>query len=258
MKWQVLRKRALIIKHLRLAISFYTRLPITASEADYAHLPQAAIYLPVVGWIVGAGSALAFYVAAQLWSQATAAIIALCVGILLTGGLHEDGFADVCDGFGGGYDKTRILAIMKDSSIGVYAVLGLLLLLSLKISLLSTMPLIAVPWTILAAHSVSRFMPLLIMYGYNYARNEASKAAGAIYKPDFKQLLFPAGLAGLPLLFLPVFCWLAVGSVILVNHGSGRYFYRHIGGYTGDCLGASQQVAEVIFYLSVSSLWTFI
>ncbi len=248
----------MIIKHLQLAMSFYTRLPINNLTLDYTQLPQASIYLPVIGWIVGAGSALAFYVAVHLWSQVTAVIIALSISIMLTGGLHEDGFADVCDGFGGGWDKTRILAIMKDSHVGVYAVLGLLLLLSLKISVLSNMPLIAVPYTLLAAHSVSRFMPLMLMYGYNYAQNENSKAAGAVYAPRIKELLFAAVLSCVPLLFLPMLCWLAIGSVLLVNHWLGCYFYRHIGGYTGDCLGASQQIAEVIFYLSVSSLWTFI
>lgn len=248
----------LTIKQLRLALSFYTRLPINNPALDYSQLPQASIYLPVVGWIVGAGSALAFYVAIQLWSQLTAVIIALGMGIVLTGGLHEDGFADVCDGFGGGWDKTRILAIMKDSHIGVYAVLGLLLLLSLKISVLSNMPLMTVPWTLLAAHSVSRFAPLMLMYSYNYARNENSKAAAAVYAPTIKELLFAATLSCVPLLFLPALCWLAIGWVLLVNHWLGCYFYRHIGGYTGDCLGASQQIAEVIFYLSVSSLWTFI
>ncbi|MDD1617837.1 MAG: Cobalamin synthase [Methylococcaceae bacterium NSP1-2] len=226
-------------KHLQLAISFYTRLPIVTNTLDYTQLPQAAIYLPIVGWLVGGGAALTFYMAA-------------------TGGLHEDGFADVCDGFGGGYDKARILAIMKDSHVGVYAVLGLLLLLALKISVLSNMPVTAVPWVLLAGHSVSRFAPLLLMHRYDYARAEDSKASGAVYTPRMKELLVAAGCACLPLLLLPSLCLLAVIPVLMVNAGLGHYFYRHIGGYTGDCLGASQQIAEIIFYLTVSSLWIFI
>jgi adenosylcobinamide-GDP ribazoletransferase len=79
-----------------------------------------------------------------------------------------------------------------------------------------------------------------------------------VYKPSVKELLGSAGLASLPLLVLPVLFCLAMLPLLLVNDWLGRYFYRHIGGYTGDCLGASQQIAEVIFYLSVSSLWTFI
>ena len=247
-----------MIKHLQLAISFYTRVPIATNTLDYSQLPQAAIYLPLVGWLVGSGAALVFYVAALLWSPVTAVIIALIIGILLTGGLHEDGFADVCDGFGGGYDKARILAIMKDSHVGVYAVLGLLLLLALKISVLSNMPVTAVPWVLLAGHSVSRFAPLLLMHRYDYARAEDSKASGAVYTPRMKELLVAAGCACLPLLLLPSLYWLAIIPVLIVNAGLGHYFYRHIGGYTGDCLGASQQIAEIIFYLTVSSLWIFI
>ncbi|MSP28516.1 MAG: adenosylcobinamide-GDP ribazoletransferase [Methylococcales bacterium] len=247
-----------ILKNIKLAISFYTRIPIATTALDYNQLPQAAIYLPVIGWLVGGGVAVAFYVSALLWSKVTAIIIALITGILLTGGLHEDGFADVCDGFGGGYDKARVLAIMKDSHIGVYGVLGLLLLLALKISVLAELPTASLPLILLAGHSVSRFMPLLVMHFYDYARSDDSKVAAAVYTPNRKELLVAAVCACLPLLLLPALCSLAVLIVLLVNHWLGRYFYRHIGGYTGDCLGASQQVADLIFYLTVSSLWIFI
>jgi adenosylcobinamide-GDP ribazoletransferase len=96
------------------------------------------------------------------------------------------------------------------------------------------------------------------MHYYDYARIDNSKVAAAVYTPNTKELLVAAVCAGLPLLLLPALCSLAVLVVLLVNHWLGRYFYRHIGGYTGDCLGASQQIADVIFYLTVSSLWTFI
>jgi adenosylcobinamide-GDP ribazoletransferase len=243
---------------LKLALSFYTRLPIATNALDYTQLPQAAIYLPIIGWLVGGGSALAFYVSALLWSKVTAVIIALITGVLLTGGLHEDGFADVCDGFGGGYDKARVLAIMKDSHIGVYGVLGLLLLLALKISVLSELPTANIPLILLAGHSVSRFAPLLLMHRYEYARTDNSKVIAAVYTPSRTELVSAAVCACVPLLLLPALCSVAVMSVLFVNHWLGRYFYRHIGGYTGDCLGASQQIAEIIFYLTVSSLWTFI
>lgn len=247
-----------ILKNIKLAISFYTRLPIATNTLEYSQLPQAAIYLPIIGWLVGGGTAAAFYVSALLWSKVTAIIIALITGVLLTGGLHEDGFADVCDGFGGGYDKARILAIMKDSHIGVYGVLGLLLLLGLKISVLSELPTANLPLILLAGHSVSRFAPLLLMHYYDYARIDNSKVVAAVYTPNKKELVVAAVCAGLPLLLLPALCSLAILTVLCVNYWLGLYFYRHIGGYTGDCLGASQQIAEIIFYLTVSSLWIFI
>jgi adenosylcobinamide-GDP ribazoletransferase len=240
-----------------LALSFYTRLPCP-QILDYKQLPQAAVYLPLVGWLVGGVCAVVFYLADLLWPQFTAVILALITGILLTGALHEDGFADVCDGFGGGMDKQRILEIMKDSHIGVYGLLGLLFILLLKISMLTAMPAAAVPLVLLTGHSISRLSPLLLMQRYTYVRGNDSKASGAIYQPNFRELTFATVIALLPLALLPILCALVIIPVLLVTVLLGHYFYRRIGGYTGDCLGASQQVAETIFYLSVSALWIFI
>ena len=245
------------LKLFLLALSFYTRLP-HPQPLDYRQLPQAAVYLPLVGWLVGGCCALVFYLADLLWPQITAVIMALIAGILMTGALHEDGFADVCDGFGGGMGKQRILEIMKDSHIGVYGVLGLLLMLLLKISLLSVMPVSTVPLVLLAGHSMSRLSPLLLMQRYEYARENDSKASGAVYKPDYQELAFATVIALLPLALLPALCALVIIPVLIATLLLGHYFYRHIGGYTGDCLGASQQVAETIFYLSVSAIWKFI
>ena len=215
------------------------------------------IYRWSAGWSV-ASRLSSFYLADLLWPQATAVILALIIGIFLTGAFHEDGFADVCDGFGGGWGKQRILEIMKDSYIGVYGVLGLLLIFLLKISLLGGLFAAAVPLVLLAGHSISRLPPLLLMQRYDYARNNDSKAAGAVYKPNLQELAVATVIALLPLALLPALCVLAIIPVLGVNWYLGRYFYRYIGGYTGDCLGASQQIAETVFYLSVSALWTFI
>lgn len=245
------------LKLFLLALGFYTRIPCS-QLLDYKQLPQATIYLPLVGWLVGSITALSFYLADCLWPQTTAVILALIVGIFLTGAFHEDGFADVCDGFGGGWGKQRILEIMKDSSLGVYGVIGLLLLFLLKFSLLDSLLATAVPFVLLAGHSISRLSPLLLMRRYDYARNNDSKAAVAVYKANRQQLVV-AGVSGLlPLLLLPAVCALAIIPVFAVNWYLGRYFYRHIGGYTGDCLGASQQISETVFYLSISALWIFI
>ena len=262
------------LKLFQLALSFYTRLPGMAEVSqsvgnrcdrlphsqtlDYKRLPQASVYLPLIGWLIGGICALVFYLADLLWPQTTAVILALIAGILLTGALHEDGFADACDGFGGGMDKQRILEIMKDSHIGVYGFIGLLLMLLLKISVLSATPAATVPLVLLAGHSISRLSPLLLMQRYEYAREQHSKASDAVYKPNFRELAFAAIIALLPLTLLPVLCALAIIPVLLATLLLGRYFFRRIGGYTGDCLGASQQVAETVFYLSVSALWIFI
>lgn len=245
------------LKLFFLALSFYTRLP-HPQALDYKQLPRAVICLPLIGWLVGTIAALSFYLADLIWPQATAVILALIAGILITGALHEDGFADVCDGFGGGMDKQRVLEIMKDSHIGVYGVLGLLLMLLLKISALIALPAAAVPLVLLAGHSISRLSPLLLMRRYNYARGNDSKSSGAVYKPTLQELVFAAAVALSPLALLPALCALAIIPVLLAAMILGHYFYRRIGGYTGDCLGASQQVAETVFYLSMSALWIFI
>ncbi len=245
------------LKRFQLALSFYTRLP-TPQGLDYQQLPQASVYLPLVGWLVGGWSAAVFYLAALLWSPLTAAILAVIAGIFITGAFHEDGFADVCDGFGGGWGKQRILEIMKDSRVGAFGAIGIGLLLLLKISVLAALPVAVVPWLLWAGHSVSRWPPLLLMHQYAYARADDSKGAAAVFRPNVLALGFAAVWALLPLALLPVWCWLAILPMLLATVGLGRYFHRHIGGYTGDCLGAAQQIAEVMFYLGASALWTFI
>jgi adenosylcobinamide-GDP ribazoletransferase len=240
-----------------LALSFYTRLPGPKTQ-DYTLLPQAALYLPVIGWLVGGICAASYYLADLLWPQTTAVILALIIGIFITGAFHEDGFADVCDGFGGGWDKQQILKIMKDSQIGAYGAIGLIVMLLLKINLLSTMPSASLPLHLLAGHTISRMTPLLLMHRYEYARADNSKSSMAVFKPGKQQLIFAAILALFPFLLLPVQNLLAVIPIILANWLLGRYFFRHIGGYTGDCLGAGQQIAETVYYLSVTALWTFI
>ena len=245
------------LQQFLLALTFYTRLPGPQNQ-DYTKLPQATIYLPLVGWVVGAVTALSFYLANLLWQQVIAVILALIVGIFLTGAFHEDGFADVCDGFGGGWGKQRIMEIMKDSFIGVYAVIGLIFILLLKISILSTLPTTTVPFVLFSGHSISRLFPLLLMQRYNYVRESDSKAAVAVYKPARRQLILVTIVALIPLLLLPLICLLSIIPLLLGNVFLGRYFYRHIGGYTGDCLGASQQLTEIVFYLSISALWIYI
>lgn len=240
-----------------LALGFYTRIPCPQT-LDYKQLPRATVYLPLVGWLVGGITAVSFYLADLLWPQTTAVIVALITGIFLTGAFHEDGLADVCDGFGGGWGEQRILEIMKDSYIGVYGVLGLVLIFSLKISVLGSMLTASVPMVLWTGHSISRLPPLLLMQRYVYARDIDSKAAGAVYNLTRRELAVAAVIALLPLALLPPICVLVIVPVLVVNGYVGRYFHRHIGGYTGDCLGASQQIAETVFYLSVSALWTFI
>src|SRR4051812_43461768 len=120
------------------ALMFYTRIPCPKNiDHNPDYLNKATRYFPLIGWIVGSISFLAFYVSSLFLSIESAIILAIIASILTTGAFHEDGFADVCDGFGGGWTKEKILLIMKDSAIGAYGAIGLVLLFLLKFKLLS-------------------------------------------------------------------------------------------------------------------------
>lgn len=257
--------------HLRLlltAVQFYTRLPVPAWVGHSDNLlNKATVYFPVVGWLVG-GVAAAVYVIGQLLfrNDGVALLLSLGASVLLTGAFHEDGFADTCDGFGGGWTKLKILEIMKDSRLGTYGAVGLGLLLGLKLVALRGLPATGVGAALLVAHPLSRATALTCIFTHEYAReNEDSKAKPVAKKISRAELAAGLLLGALPLLAYagwmrcPALLWVFV-PLGLVQTSMARYFQRWIGGYTGDCLGAIQQVAEVVIYLFllILSAWSFI
>lgn len=261
-------------KELRLfftALSFYTRLPVPAflHQHDSALLPDAIRYLPVVGWIAGLLSAAVFIAANYLFGDLVGLLLSMVATILMTGAFHEDGFADVCDGFGGGWTKDTILLIMKDSRLGTYGVTGLVLMLGVKFAALHQLfsvhgpNLVLVLGFLIVGHSLSRFAAITVMLNHSYARIEESKASGAVEKSKISNLLIAGLLTLLPLVALiwytsmPMLALLIV-PVILLSLYLGSYFKKWIGGYTGDCLGAVQQLTEVVIYLSFIGIWKFI
>jgi adenosylcobinamide-GDP ribazoletransferase len=173
--------------------------------------------------------------------------------VLATGAFHEDGFADTCDGFGGGWDKAQILAIMKDSRLGSYGAIGMTLMLLAKWNaLMDVDPAYLLP-ALLAGHAASRFAATTLIFSLDYAREDASaKAKPLTAAMGTSGLLVAAvfGLAPSALLPLPELAC-ALGAAALATFLMARYFVRRIGGYTGDCLGATQQVAELAFYVGL-------
>jgi adenosylcobinamide-GDP ribazoletransferase len=255
------------------ALMFYTRIPCPKNinhNPDY--LNKASRYFPLIGWIVGGISFLAFYGASFLVSLSAAVIIGMITGILTTGAFHEDGFADVCDGFGGGWTKEKILLIMKDSAIGAYGAIGVVLLFLLKFQLLSELVITETitnqqsVFTILllfiAGHSVSRLAAISIVFTHEYSREDATSKSKPIAKSfSWKEVVGAFFFGLLPLLILSYFQYqilLVIIPVFLARYFLARYFQKWIDGYTGDCLGATQQVCEVIFYLSAIAIWKFI
>lgn len=240
------------------ALGYFTRVPVPAWVGFSAEsLQQAARYLPAVGLLVGGVAAAVFWGAAKLWPVPVAVLLAMAASIAVTGAFHEDGLSDTADGLGGGWDKQRILEIMKDSRVGSYGVVALVLALLGKFSLLTSLDVAWVPITLLAAHAFSRFCALTLMATMDYARDDSqSKAKPVAARLSFGALLFALVFAAAPLLWLPPVQALAgVLLAMLATLWLARKCRRWLGGYTGDCLGAVQQVAELGFLLGVGAVW---
>ena len=252
------------------ALMYYTRIPCPSWVIyQERNLHQTTRYLPVVGWIVGLVAGLVFLAGTYLFGIALGIILSMTASILLTGALHEDGFADVCDGFGGGWTKEKILEIMKDSRVGTYGVTGLILILSFKffslqqlLSIDNLQP-VALLFLFITAHALSRFIAATFIFSHAYVRlSRDSKAKALVQDIEKLNLLIGAAFAFLPLLILALLTNkpLLISVLIplyLIKLYLGQYFTKWIGGYTGDCLGATQQVAEIIVYLTFVLLWKF-
>ncbi len=266
MTWLVLKQQVFQIKikmkkeiHLIFtALMFYTRIPCPKwVDHNATYLNLSTKYLPFIGWIVGAISAVIFYFGRFLLPVEISIFLAILAGFLTTGGFHEDGLADVCDGFGGGWTQEKILAIMKDSRVGTYGVLGLIIAVGLKFlglnTLLENANFIQILAVFIAAHSVSRLAATSIIYTEKYAREDASAKAKPVAKKMKTMHFVVAVLFGLsPLvLFFSSYILLVLIPVIILRYYLVGYFNKWVKGYTGDCLGATQQITEVIFYLSL-------
>lgn len=239
---------------LREAVRFFTRIPLpSANPWDPADLQNAATYFPLVGWLVGGAGAMTWWLALKLWSPGIASGISLVVTLLLTGAFHEDGFADVCDGFGGGTTKTRVLEIMRDSRVGAFGAIGVAMILGLKWLAVASLPLALAPAVIVAAHAVSRGAAGSLLATLSYVQ-EDGKAKPLATRMNGVRLIVSLAFAVVPMLALPVRFSCALLFVAIARGIMARWFVHRIGGYTGDCLGAAQQVTEVVFYLAVVAL----
>jgi adenosylcobinamide-GDP ribazoletransferase len=238
------------------ALQFFTRLPIPGWVGfDPAWLNQASRYFPLVGVVVALITAGSYALAAWLLPTPVAVIISTAVGIYATGAFHEDGFADMCDGFGGGMTPERVLEIMKDSRIGAYGAIGTICMLALKLTTLAMLPSLAAIGALLVAHPLSRLMATSLIWRLDYARAEG-KAKPLAQKMSSAEFLIAALTAALPAVAVFALNWLSVTALAagvvaaaIATLWLARKFVRRIGGYTGDCLGAVQQVTEVMFYL---------
>ena len=235
------------------AIRFFTRLPVPrwvghSSEA----LERSSRYFPLVGLIVGAIAALTFALTLLVWPKTLAVLAAMTITLYITGAFHEDGWSDMVDGFGGGWEKAQILKIMKDSRIGSFGAVALVMMLLTKFCALVEIDAALIAFALIAGHTLSRLYATLVMSRLDYVRDEGKSKplATSISHGSLAFAAFTALLSLLPLLFvLPVRQTFA-GIVLagLATLWLARMFKKQIGGYTGDCLGATQQFSEVAFY----------
>jgi adenosylcobinamide-GDP ribazoletransferase len=240
------------LEYLFGAVRFFTRLPVPAWVGHSAEmLNHSARYFTLVGLIVGLIGALVFALTSFFFPKTLAVLLAMAATILVTGAFHEDGWADMVDGFGGGWTRERTLEIMKDSRIGSYGAIALVLLLLAKFMALVELDMLLVAPALIAGHALSRLCATSVMHFLDYARDEG-KAKPLATRISLGELAV-AGFFGLiALVLLPPLS--VITGVLLAAAATAwltRKFHRRLGGYTGDCLGATQQLAEVAFYLGL-------
>lgn len=238
------------------AVQFLTRVPTPALngfEPDW--ISRSARYFPLVGLLVGGMCAAVFWAASLIWTGWLPALLALAAGVLVTGAFHEDGLADTADGLGGGTTAARRLTIMKDSRIGTYGALALGLTLTIKAAALAGLPAGLGAWALVAAHAGGRGASVLAMRVLPYV----GEAKGGKWKPSpthlsLAELLTALAFAGLPLALSPggvVGLALLIGAVLAL--AVVLLSRRLLGGYTGDVLGAVEQVFELGFIMGVAA-----
>jgi adenosylcobinamide-GDP ribazoletransferase len=259
------------LRHYLLAVQFFTRIPVTGRLAQWvgyspAMLRASSAHFPGVGWLVaavaaGVFAALQMALAPNPMAPLVAAVFCTITTVLVTGGFHEDGLADVADGLGGSQDRERALDIMKDSRIGAFGAMALVLALLAKLSLLAvlgTHSLTTALAALVGGHVLSRFWPLLLVRYLEHVGDTARSKS----KPLADQISGHALITAFLWCFLPLaLVWQAQSAIFLIASmvcsalaagWMARWFARRLQGFTGDCLGATQQVSEIGFYLGAA------
>jgi adenosylcobinamide-GDP ribazoletransferase len=234
---------------LLVAVQALTRLPVRAPFAEGA-LRRAVRYFPLVGIAVGLVAWAVFALARLGLPPHLASLLSLAATLLLTGALHEDGLADCCDGLLGGRTRQDALRIMKDSRLGAFGVLGLLVVLGTKLELAALAPAALAPVALVAGHAAGRFFAVLPPLFLPYARPDGM--AAGVAAPAWADVAIAACFGLVPLLLLGP---RAVPALMLsgaVSMAFGLYVQRRLGGYTGDTLGAMQVLTEVAVLLAAA------
>ena len=257
---------------LLVATQFLTRIPVpsfTHYEPQWLH--QSSRHFPAVGLLVGVLCALIFWLASMIFTPLIAAVLSTVFGIKLTGAFHEDGLADTCDGLGGGLTRERTLTIMKDSRLGTYGTLGLTSALLIKITLLASMPMTTALVALIIGHSASRLLSISLItvlpYGGEIEHAKAKPMAQQLtpVQAMIASIWLLLGVLVVTLVFpntmqkIGVWHWLlALILAVIATDYMRRLLQRRLAGYTGDGLGATQQLSEVAIYAGLAATISFI
>jgi adenosylcobinamide-GDP ribazoletransferase len=212
--------------------------------------------MPLVGTLVGAIAGASIIVAAIFVPQPLPTIIGLIIAIAVTGALHEDGLADIVDAFGGGRTRDRRLEIMKDSRIGTYGTLALISVLALKAAALIALDPVSAALVMIAGHAGARLAPVLTMWALPHAGNGNSKVSKEISELTSAEISIAVLLGLLPgLILLPAAAFAIATLLALAMVAIAALIAkRKIGGYTGDVLGAVEQIFETAFFVAAATV----
>jgi adenosylcobinamide-GDP ribazoletransferase len=236
-------------EELLVAFQFLTRLPISRIPYRPESLSNSAKFFPLVGLIIGLGASVLQHLLTPHLSRALVALLVLTFLVLITGGLHEDGLADTVDAFCGGWNREQVLTILRDSRIGSFGALALVLSVLARFLLLSTLPVNRFTALVVSAHVLSRWTTLPLGYFLRPARE--SDGQGTRIAQKLSSMSF---LTGTLLSFAIVVYlmrrgfWSPIVAALVVTALSGIYYFRRIGGVTGDCFGATNQLTEIAVY----------
>ena len=238
------------MRSLVASIMMFTRLPLwRIIQVDKKYYKDVILYWPLIGFLTGATTFGTLYLFENLLPLLPACLLAVTARVWLTGALHEDGLADFFDGFGGGHDKASILNIMKDSHIGSYGTIGLILYFMLYTSCIYYLPIKYQAAIIIGADVCSKLITAYMINTLSYARTEESSKTKLLYNRFSIAQFLCIALPCLGILFyLGTPMWAALFS-IAVSFFLRLYFKYKINGYTGDCCGASVLLTELTFYI---------
>lgn len=252
-----------LLGELRLALAafqYFTRLPMPSWVGhSAAQLQGTARYFSLVGVLVGGVGALALWASSLIFPAPLPAILGTAVTILLTGAFHEDGLADTFDGLGGGATRERALEIMKDSRLGTFGMIALVLTLAIKVAALNALPLALVVFVVIAGHAFSRACAISLLFVSNYVGSaDHSRARPVARQLTGGELVIASAIGVAPLFWCGIHAVAGAACALLVLFVLARWFIRRLGGFTGDTLGAAQQLTEIAFYLGVLAAWNSI